>query len=143
MDSYRPDAAVLRQSVAQQQEQIGRQLAGLRDLIEQRDAAPADVAQKLTAFGTALQEHFRSESRSGLFDAVIRQADWAADRVTATKDQHGELLEQLHHVAQYASQCSGTEPQRQQLAWQFQRFHDSLKQHEDREFQLIDQVLTK
>jgi hypothetical protein len=122
-------------------------LRGLLDEIKQvlvkRAVDVTEMLGKLQRLNELITEHFKVEESSGCFSDMVSHAPHMSEKVGLLLAEHEQLQAALACQIEYVSGCQGTGEQWQKIGADFEKFHDSLMQHENAENELVQLVFTQ
>ena len=107
-------------------------------------AEPKRLVELLVKLRDQLAMHFALEEAYGYFDEATQVTPQLSDRALKLRAQHGDLFLEIGGLVERAEQMLYHEQAVERMATiaaEFARFHSRLRDHEDRETEMIVEVL--
>ena len=122
---------------------IRHEIAVIHGALTARLGKVEDVSALLEGQVDSLRRHFAEEEASGLFDTIVEQTPRFANRASSLCQEHAQLLQQIRHVAEKASQTQGTAGWWERIEQLYHDFCKELMHHETAENHLLQESYTE
>lgn len=142
MTTPKPTSTGPIEQVEQQHEEIRQSIAEIHRVLAAGESTAPQLAARLKAFCSMLDDHFRTEEADGFFDQITDQAPRLSPRADKLCHEHQQMLGGAKSLVKQAIDGDGSQAWRETLNKAFHEFSRSLMHHESEENELLQQAYT-
>lgn len=127
----------LHQRMRREHDELRSLLGRVTRCISEQGDPEIGIRELLAELTGHVQQHFVDEETDGLFERIVSQAPWLAERADDLRTEHRQLLTVLTEVNDSLDLELPDDERWSRLDSQFHRFSQQLMQHESKENDLL------